>query len=99
MDSLSAELQAFLVQMGQNPGCVSERTTHYMKHLLQLLTEADQQIFKQYYGFFGHEVVTLADIAYHHGVPEDTMQHIIEANLRRLAVTPEWQMIKQFTTK
>ena len=95
MDAISKELQDFLIRLGSEPECVSEKVEHYIKHVLQLLSVPDEEIFKQYYGLFGCEVQTLDDIAHRHGVSAETMMRIIETDLRKLAITPEWQMIKQ----
>ena len=54
---------------------------------------------QQYYGLFGNDVKPLADIARERRVSEDTMLKIIEANLRKMAVSPEWQMVKQLISK
>ena len=37
----------------------------------------------------------LEDIARERHVSNETMLKIIEANLRKMAVSPEWQMVKQ----
>lgn len=95
MDALSSELQDFLIRLGRNPDTVSHKVEHYMRHILQLLQHDEEEILRQYYGLFGSGVKTLDDIAYERGVSAERMQTIITASLRRLAVTPEWQMVKQ----
>ena len=50
---------------------------------------------QQYYGLFGNDVKPLEDIARERNVSTATMLKIIEANLRKMAVSPEWQMVKQ----
>lgn len=99
MDKLSEELQDFLIKFGKNPHCVNEKTEHYLKHILHLLTSEDEVVFQMYYGLSGSEVHPLDDIAYKRGVSPDTMMKIIEADLRKLAITPEWQMVKQLINK
>lgn len=95
MDALSQELQDFLIRLGKEPECVSEKTKHYIKHIMHLVYAADEDMLQQYYGLFGNDVKTLEDIAHERHVSCETMQKIIEADLRKMAVSPEWQMVKQ----
>ena len=95
MDILSRQLQDFLIHLGKEPTCVSEKVEHYIKHILHLLSVQDEEIFKQYYGLFGTKIHPLDNIACKHGVSADAMMQNIEANLRKLAITPEWQIVKQ----
>ncbi len=95
MDALSQELQDFLIRLGQEPGCVSEKVEHYIKHIMHLVYASEEDMLQQYYGLFGNDVKPLEDIARERNVSTATMQKIIEANLRKMAVSPEWQMVKQ----
>lgn len=95
MDALSQELQDFLIRLGKEPNCVSEKIEHYVKHIMHLIYASDETMLQQYYGLFGNNVKPLEDIAKEHGVSPETMRKIIEANVRRMAVSPEWQMVKQ----
>lgn len=95
MDALSQELQDFLIRLGQNPGCVSEKVEHYVKHTMHLVYADDEDMLQQYYGLFGNDVKPLEDIASERKVSTGTMLRIIEADLRKMAVSPEWQMVKQ----
>lgn len=95
MDTLSEELQNFLIRLGKEPNCVSEKVEHYIKHLIRLLPVNDEKAMKDYYGLFGCPVKPLCDVAHERKVSEDIMLKIMENNLRKIAVTPEWQMIKQ----
>ncbi len=94
MDAFSQELQNFLILLGQHPDQVSHQKAHYIHHLLQLLSLAEENIMKLYYGLDGNKVRSLSDIAAMCGVTEEQMQQVIERCLRRMAVTPEWQSIK-----
>ena len=94
MDTLSQELQDFLIRLGKEPGCVSEKVEHYIKHIMHLVYADDEDMLKQYYGLFGNDVKPLEDIAKERRVSSGTMLKIIEANLRKMAVSPEWQMVK-----
>ena len=95
MDALSEELQDFLIRLGKEPQCVSEKVGHYIKHIMHLVYADDEDMLQQYYGLFGNDVMPLEDIARERHVSNETMLKIIEANLRKMAVSPEWQMVKQ----
>lgn len=94
-DSLSAELQSFLIRLGKEPSCVSEKVGHYVKHILHLLPPDDERLLIDYYGLFGNAVVAAEDLAHERHLSMPQFMEIIQHSLRRLAVTPEWQMIKQ----
>lgn len=96
MDNLSTELQDFLIRLGQHPETVSEKMEHYVKHLLQLLYPDEERILTDYYGLFGNSVRRAEDLAHERGLSLPQLTAIIEASLRKLAVTPEWQMMKTF---
>lgn len=68
---------------------------HYTHHLLHLLPHESEDMLTQYYGLFGNEVKTPDEIAYRNNMPVDALMQAISISLRRLAVTPEWQMMKQ----
>ena len=68
---------------------------HYIKHIMHLVYADDEDMLQQYYGLFGNDVMPLEDIARERHVSNETMLKIIEANLRKMAVSPEWQMVKQ----
>lgn len=96
MDALSLELQEFLVRLGRNPECVSEKVEHYIKHILHLLNVEDERIMIRHYGLFGQKQTPVEALAAEYGMSADEVLLVIGKSLRRLAVTPEWQMIKQF---
>ncbi|MBR1463586.1 MAG: hypothetical protein IJ604_09480 [Prevotella sp.] len=94
MDTLTKELQAFLVMMHYQPDRISHQMEHYMEHLLHLLPPDDEEAVLHYFGILGHEQLSLNELAQERSLsPEDMMQQI-DQHLRRLAVTPEWQMLK-----
>lgn len=97
MDSLTKELHTFLVRMGLEPDSVPHQTEHYMEHLLQLLSKEEAAALTQYYGLFGEERLSLHEIAAANGLDDENMMEKIDLCIRRLAVTPEWQVIKQNT--
>ncbi|MBR2776241.1 MAG: hypothetical protein IKD75_03865 [Prevotella sp.] len=95
MDALTRSLHTFLVRIGLNPMSISPQTEHYLEHLLYLLPPEDEEAVTHYYGLFGCERRSLQEIAKELGLSqEDTMERIDQC-IRKLAVTPEWQMIRQ----
>ncbi|MBQ9667836.1 MAG: hypothetical protein IJV45_03690 [Prevotella sp.] len=95
MDPLTKTLNTHLVAMAYQ-GATYEQE-HQMEHLLALLDPDDEELILHYYGLFGHERLALDDLAAHrHEQPDETLAAISRL-LRRIAVTPEWQMIKPQT--
>ncbi len=93
MDEISKPLHSHLVSMAYE-GCTHEQE-HQMEHLLALLEPEDEQAIVSYYGLFGESRLSLDEIARScNDTPEHTLT-AIERSLRRLAITPEWQMIKK----
>lgn len=95
MDSLSKELNDFLVKLGKEPGCAGERVEHNVKHIMHLLDKDGESVLQQYYGLFGSMVKPVEDIAAEHGTDSAGMLREIEICLRKIAVSPEWQIVKQ----
>ncbi len=95
MDALSASLNTFLVRLGMNPETVHHETVHYMEHLLRLLGAADEQALTDYYGLFGAQRRSLGEIAQSRSLSPEDMMALIDNCVRRLAVTPEWQVIRE----
>ncbi len=95
MDALSASLNTFLVRLGMNPETVPHETVHYMEHLLRLLDAADEQALTDYYGLFGAKRRSLGEIAQSRSLSPEDMMALIDNCVRRLAVTPEWQVIRE----
>jgi DNA-directed RNA polymerase sigma subunit (sigma70/sigma32) len=95
MDQLSEELHEYLLRLGDNPHSVSEKMEHFTKHLLHLLSVSDEDTIKMRYGLFGTEKLSVEDIARIYGNSAADTQQKIEVSLRKIAVTPEWQTIKQ----
>ena len=93
MDALSHSLHSYLVTLAYQ-GATHEQE-HQMQHLLALLLPEDEQALVSYYGLFGTPRLSLAEIAKaRHEAPEDTMA-AIDRCIRKIAVTPEWQMIRE----
>jgi len=94
MDELTRSLHSFLVRIGLNPMSISPRTEHYLEHLLYLLPPEDEEAVTHYYGLFGCERKSLQEIAKELGLSQDDAMARIDYCVRKLAVTPEWQMIR-----
>ena len=92
MDQLSQSLHSFLVKMAYEG--ISPEQEHRMEHLTALLMPDDEEALLHYYGLFGHERLSLDEIAHERKEsPEQTLSGI-DKSIRKLAVTPEWQMIR-----
>jgi len=91
MDALSQSLHSYLVKMAYE-GATHEQE-HHLAHLLALLYPEDEQALVSYYGLFDEPRLSLEEIAKKRGEsPEETMA-AIDRSIRKLAVTPEWQMM------
>ena len=95
MDELTKELQSFLVRLHYQPEGVSHQMEHYLEHLVCLLEPEDEEALLHYFGILGHEQLSLAEIAHENSLEPEAMMERIDNSRRRLAVTPEWQMMKQ----
>ena len=95
MDALTRSLHSFLVRVGLNPMSLSPQMEHYLEHLLYLLPPEEEEAVTHYYGLFGSERKSLQEISAELELSqEDTMERIDKC-VRKLAVTPEWQMLKR----
>ena len=95
MDALTRSLHSFLVRVGLNPTSLSPQMEHYLEHLLFLLQPEDEEAVTHYYGLFGSERKSLQEIAKELEMSQEDAMERIDQCVRKLAVTPEWQMIKQ----
>ncbi|MGM9704918.1 MAG: hypothetical protein ACI3YB_02890 [Prevotella sp.] len=95
MDIISEELKALLSRLGTNPDSVDKKTAHYMEHILRLLPAEQETMVKEFFGLPGTDRLSTQKIADRHGLTTDEADGIITSGIRKLAVTPEWQMIKQ----
>ena len=99
MDALTRSLHSFLVYVGLNPMSISPQTEHYLEHLLYLLPPEEEEAVTHYYGLFGAQRLSLQEIAKElESSQEDAMERIDQC-VRKLAVTPEWQMLNQILKK
>ena len=94
-DKLTRELHSFLVRIGLEPMSISPQMEHYLEHLLYLLPPEEEEAVTHYYGLFGAERLSLQEIAKELEMSQEDAMERIDQCVRKLAVTPEWQMIKQ----
>ena len=94
-DNLSRELHSFLVRIGMHPTSISPQMEHYLEHLLYLLPPEEEEAVTHYYGLFGCERKSLMEIAKELKLSQEDAMAKIDQCVRKLAVTPEWQMLKQ----
>ena len=99
MDALTRQLHTFLVRAGLNPTTVSPQMEHYLEHLLYLLPPEEEEAVTHYYGLFGCERKSLQEIAKELKMSQEDAMTRIDQCVRKLAVTPEWQMLKQTIEK
>ncbi len=98
-DNLSKELHSYLVRVGMNPTSINPQMEHYLEHLLFLLPPEEEEAVTHYYGLFGCERKSLQEIAKTLGIGQEDAMAKIDQCVRKLAVTPEWQMLKQTIEK
>ena len=99
MDSLTRSLHSFLVRVGLNPTSLSPQMEHYLEHLLYLLPPEDEEAVTHYYGLFGAQRLSLQEIAKILDLSQEDAMERIDQCVRKLAVTPEWQMLNQILKK
>ena len=98
-DKLTRELHSFLVRIGMQPTSISPQMEHYLEHLLYLLPPEEEEAVTHYYGLFGSERKSLQEIAKELELSQEDALARIDLCIRKLAVTPEWQMLKQTIKK
>ena len=99
MDTLTRSLHSFLVRVGLNPTSLSPQMEHYLEHLLYLLPPEDEEAVTHYYGLFGEAQKSLQEIAKELELSQEDAMERIDQCVRKLAITPEWQMMKQTLKK
>ena len=95
MDTLTRSLHTFLVRVGLNPTTISPQMEHYLEHLLYLLPPEEEEAVTHYYGLFGSQRLSLQEIAAELELSQEDAMERIDQCIRKLAVTPEWQMLKR----
>ena len=78
---------------------INPQMEHYLEHLLYLLPPEEEEAVTHYYGLFGSERKSLQEIAKELELSQEDALARIDQCIRKLAVTPEWQMLKQTIKK
>ena len=99
MDKLTRQLHSFLVRVGLEPMSLSPQMEHYLEHLLYLLPPEEEEAMTHYYGLFGSERKSLQEIAKELELSQEDAMARIDQCVRKLAITPEWQILKQSIKK
>jgi DNA-directed RNA polymerase sigma subunit (sigma70/sigma32) len=94
-DNLTQELHSYLVRIGINSTSITPQMEHYLEHLLYLLPPEEEEAVTHYYGLLGCERKSLQEIAKELKMSQEDAMARIDQCVRKLAVTPEWQMLKQ----
>ena len=92
MDALSQSLHSYLVKLAYEGA--SHEQEHQMEHLLALLLPEDEQAIISYYGLFGEPRLSLDEISLKRNERSYETLEAIDRNISKLAVTPEWQIIR-----
>ena len=99
MDALTRSLHSFLVHVGISPTGITPQMEHYLEHLLFLLQPEEEEAVTHYYGLFGCERKSLQEIAKELDLSQEKTMERIDNCIRKLAVTPEWQMLHKTIKK
>ena len=78
---------------------INPQMEHYLEHLLYLLPPEEEEAVTHYYGLFGSERKSLQEIAKELEQSHEDALARIDQCVRKLAITPEWQMLKQSIKK
>jgi DNA-directed RNA polymerase sigma subunit (sigma70/sigma32) len=95
MKKISDTLARFLGLMGSNSFLVTDNDKANIDILLTMLGEVDKDILSSEFGILGAPRETRDALARRYGVKAEAIDEIIEKDLRKLAITPEWQMMEQ----
>ncbi len=98
MDKYAKQVEQYLELASRSSLLVTEGDRQNIKVLLTMLGSIDEQIIEARYGLFAQHRIPLDTIAKRYGLTTDSLTEIIAKDLRRLAITPEWQMLlRQFS--
>lgn len=99
MDKFSEQLDKYLKLAHSSALLVSQADRANLDVLLTMLGPVDKDIIDAYYGLFGSTVMSAGQLAAKYHVPTEAIYEIVAKDLRRIAITPEWQMMmRQFSS-
>lgn len=93
MDAYAQQVHRYLQLMKTSALLVGEVDRANIDILLTMLGELDKDIICDYYGLFGHKLQPLDALAAKHRVQPQAITEIVARDLRKIAVTPEWQVM------
>lgn len=93
MDKYAKQVSDYLSLMTGTTLLVSEHDKANMDILITMLGEVDKDIICAYFGIFANPKQTPGDIAAKYKITPQNVLTIIEKDLRKIAITPEWQMM------
>ena len=94
MDTYAKQVSDYLSLMTDTTLLVSEHDKANMDILITMLGEVDKDIICSDCGIFGKPKQTPDDIAAKYKITPQDILTIIEKDLRKIAITPEWQMMR-----
>ncbi len=96
MDRLSEQLHRYLQLTHSSTLLVSHADKANINALIAMLGSMDKDIIDSYYGLFNTPMLSAQQLAFKYHVPEVAINQIIDKDLHKLAITPEWQiMVRQ----
>lgn len=93
MDRFSEPLHRYLQLVHSSTLLVSQADRANLNAILTMLGTLDQDIINARYGIFGRPLATIGQLADRYRVSESAIEEIVEKDLHRLAITPEWQLM------
>ncbi len=93
MSTLIKPLHELLLLMSHSRLLVTEHLVANIDILITMLGDTDRDIICTHYGLFGHERKPLSAQAEKYRLTAETLEQIIEKDLRKIAITPDWQAL------
>lgn len=90
---IEKQLENYLKLAHSSALLVSKEDKANLNVLLEMLGHIDKDIISARYGLFGYMEETVAQIALKYHVPPSAIEEIVRKDLRKIAITPEWQML------
>lgn len=93
MDRFSTQLHLYLQLAHSSALLVNKADKANLNVLLTMLGPIDKDIIDAYYGLFETPIMPTEKLAEKYNVPVSAIEEIVEKDLHRLSITPEWQMM------
>ena len=72
----------------------NDKLEHFLEHLFSIVGYNEAEAVMHYYGILDHTPLALKEIAVANHLSEEEMLEQIDGSLRKIAVTPEWQELR-----